>query len=297
MEILQYDFMVRALQVGLMVGILCPSIGLFLVLRRLSMVGDTLAHVSLAGVLIAVLWKINPLPLALGLSAVVSFLLERLRSIFKYYGELSLAVMMAAGLGTAVILMGITHASDAGISGLLFGSIITLGDQDVLVIKILTIVICFFISFFYRGLVYLTFDEEGARLAGIPVDFLRHMLILMAALVIALGLRIVGALLVSSLMVVPVATSLLLERGFKATLFWSIFFGLLAVFLGLSTSFYLDIAPGGTIIMASVFSFLIILLGKMFILKILEKIDFSSPGLFVTIIRNMKDKDDGYEQT
>src|SRR5690606_6336375 len=105
-------------------GCLCPTIGTFLVLRRLSMVGDTLAHVSLAGVLLGILWGLSPLPFALLVSIIISLLLEKLRSIFKDYPELSLAIIMSAGLGLAVVLMGLTNASDTNISGLLFGSII-----------------------------------------------------------------------------------------------------------------------------------------------------------------------------
>lgn len=262
MEILQYDFMRRAILVGLMVGTLCPTIGLFLVLRRLSMVGDTLAHVSLTGILLGILWGISPLPLALALSALFSIFLERLRNFFKYYGELSLAILMASGLGTAVILMGITRASDTSLSSLLFGSIITLNNQDILITAILSLSASILVLIFYRELFFIVFDEEGARLAGIRVDFFSHLLIFLTAMVITIGLRIVGALLVSSLMVVPVATSLLLGKGFRKTLFWANFFGILAVLTGLTFSFYLDLAPGGTIVVSSVLIFLFLLAGK-----------------------------------
>lgn len=259
MEMLQYAFMQKALLVGLLVGTLCPSIGLFLVLRRLSMVGDTLAHVSLAGVLLGMFWHLSPLPVALVLSALVALFLEKLRGFFKYYEEISLAVVLAAGLGTAVILMGITSSSEATLASILFGSIITLQNQDILMIALLALAAYGLLFFCYRQLFFLTFDEEGARLAGINVDFYARLLLVIAAMVIAVGLRIVGALLVSSLMVVPVAASLILKQGFKLTLIFANVFGLTSVLIGLTASFYLDLAPGGTIVATSVLILLAIL--------------------------------------
>lgn len=261
-EILQYTFMQKALIVGLLVGILCPTIGTFLVLRRFSMVGDTLAHVSLAGVLLGLLWGISPLPFALFLSVLISFFLEKLRKIFKNYAELSLALIMSAGLGLSVVLMGFTKASDTSISSLLFGSIITLTNQDILLIGFLSLLSLSLLLSFYREFFFLTFDEEGARLAGIRVERYNYLLLFLTAMVIAIGLRIVGALLVSSLLVVPVATSLLLSRGFKETLLGAVFFGILSVFIGLIASFYLDLAPGGTIVLSSVIIFLLLLVTR-----------------------------------
>lgn len=262
MEMLQYSFMQKALLVGILVGTLCPSIGLFLVMRRLSMVGDTLAHVSLAGVLLGLFWNLSPLPVALTLSLLVSFILEKLRRFFKYYAEISLAVVMAAGLGTAVILLGFSRSSEAGLASILFGSIITLQNQDILLIGILSLAVYILLIKYYRELFFLTFDEEGARLAGLNVDFFSHLLVIMAAVVIAVGLRIVGALLVSSLMVIPVATGLVLRQGFRRTLVLANIFGLLSVLIGLTASFYLDFAPGGTIVITSVLMLLIILAAK-----------------------------------
>lgn len=259
-EILQYTFMQKAFFVGLLVGGLCPAIGTFLVLRRFSMVGDTLAHVSLAGVLLGMLWGLSPLPFALLISVLIVFVLEKLRSVFHNYAELSLAIIMSAGLGLAVVLMGFTNASDTSISGLLFGSIITLSNHDILLIGLLSFLSIFVIIFNYREFFFLTFDEEGARLAGISVERFNYLLLFLTAMVIAIGLKIVGALLISSLMVVPVAASLLLTRGFKQTLLYAILIGVFSVLIGLVTSFYLGLAPGGAIVLSSITIFLTLLL-------------------------------------
>ncbi|MGI6144738.1 MAG: metal ABC transporter permease [Clostridia bacterium] len=261
-EILQYTFMQKAFVVGLLVGGLCPSIGTFLVLRRLSMVGETLAHTSLAGVLLGILWGISPLPFALLVSILIVFVLEKLRKIFPNYAELSLAIIMSAGLGLAVVLMEFTNASDTSVTGLLFGSIITLSNQDILLIGLLSFLSILVIIRYYREFFYLTFDEEGARLAGIAVERFNYFLLFLTTMVIAIGLRIVGALLISSLMIVPVAASLLLSRGFKQTLLFAVLIGILSVLIGLVTSFYLGLAPGGAIVLSSVIIFLIILLFK-----------------------------------
>lgn len=262
MEFLQYSFMQKALFVGILIGTLCPTIGIFLVLRRLSMVGDTLAHVSLSGVLLGFMWNISPLPFAVFLAALISLFLERLRRLFRYYGELSLSIIMAAGLGLAVILNGLIKSTEANLSSILFGSIITLSGNEVLLIGFLSLIIAGLVFSFYREFFFITFDEDGAMLAGINVSFFSSVLVFLAAIVVALGLRIVGALLVSSLMVVPVAASLLLEKSFKETLLWSNILGLISVLSGLTASFYLDLAPGGTIVIASVLLLLIILAGK-----------------------------------
>ncbi|MDD2432828.1 MAG: metal ABC transporter permease, partial [Clostridia bacterium] len=217
---------------------------------------------ALAGVLLGILWGMNPLPVALFFSILISFFLEKLRNVFKNYAELSLAIIMSAGVGLAVILISFTKTSDTSISGLLFGSIITLTKQDILLIVCLSLLTLFLLFSFYRNFFFLTFDEEGARLAGIQIERYNYLLLFLTAMVITIGLRIVGALLVSSLMVVPVATSLLLSRGFKGTLLWAMFFGILSVLIGLTTSFYLDLAPGGTIVLSSVIIFLFFLLGK-----------------------------------
>jgi zinc transport system permease protein len=169
---------------------------------------------------------------------------------------------MSAGLGLAVILTGIANTSDAGLAGLLFGSILTLTNQDILIIGFLALLSLLLLFFYYREFFFLTFDEEGARLAGVPVERLNYVLLFLAAMVIALGLKIVGALLISSLLVIPVAAALLLSRGFTKTLLWSVAFGISSVLIGLTASFYLDWAPGGTIILTSVLILLLILLGK-----------------------------------
>lgn len=258
-EILQYTFMQKALLVGVMVGILCPTIGLFLVLRRLSMVGDTLSHVALAGVLLGILWGLSPVPFTLILSIILSVILEKLRLYFRHYSEISLAIVTAAGMGTAVILMGIVRSSDSTVASLLFGSIVAVKTEEIVLLGILTLITLLVVKLSYWKLFFTTFDQESARLAGIPVNFYNYLIIILTAAIIALGLRIVGALLISSLMVVPVAAGLIAGKGFRTTLILANIFGLVSVLTGLTASFYLDLAPGGTIVTTSVLVLLVTL--------------------------------------
>ncbi len=259
---LQYTFMQRALLVGLLIGILAPTIGTFLVLRRFAVIGDTLAHVSLAGVLIGLFLGFSPLPAALILVITMTFLLEKLRQTFRDYAELSLALIISASLGITALLINITKSSDNSIAALLFGSILTLNHQDLWIMIPLALLTLFFLFIWRHKFFYLIFDETGARLAGLPVKFYNYLLLLLTALVITIGLKIVGALLIASLMVIPVATALLLDLGFKKTLTSAVISGVISVLLGLTISFYGDLAPGGSIILTSLALFLLVLMGK-----------------------------------
>lgn len=241
--------MQRALLAGLIIGILCPVMGVFLVLKRLSMVGETLAHVSLSGVLVGFLFNLNPVLAAL-LTALLSALgIEKLGTLFKTYGEIALAIFTSAGLGLAVILFNIVKTTDTTVQSLLFGSIIAITDQDLAVIWSVGVIIVGLIVKLYAQLFFLTFDEEGAQLAGINCRFLNLMLLFMTSCVVAVGMRIVGALLVSSLLVLPVAGSMIICKSFRATIVTAVGFSLTAIFAGIMLSFYFDLAPGGAIIM------------------------------------------------
>lgn len=255
-EILTYGFMQRAFVAGIMVALICPSIGVFIVLRRLSMIGDTLSHVALAGVAAGLLVGIYPVYSALGFSILAALGIERLRKSYRDYEELPIAVILSTGIGLASILISM-GSGNSTIFSYLFGSIALVSFQDVIVVMILSIFILLSILFLYRGLFYISFDEEAANLAGVPVKGLNLYFNILMAVTIAVSMRIVGILLVSSLMVVPVATALHVARSFKGLWLYSILFGLFSVLIGLIVSFYGDFAPGGTIVLASVIMLII----------------------------------------
>lgn len=250
-EILTYGFMQRAFVAGVMVALICPTIGIFIVLRRLSMIGDTLSHVALAGVAAGMLGGIYPIYSALVFSIVAALGIEKLRKAYEDYAELSIAIILSAGIGLATILISM-GSGNAAIFSYLFGSIALVSSKDVLLVVILSVFILISVMLLYRGLFYITFDEEAAGLSGVPVKWINLYFIILIAVTIAVAMRIVGILLVSSLMVVPVATSLQLAKSFRGAWLYSMLFGLLAVLIGLTLSFYGDLAPGGTIVVSGV---------------------------------------------
>lgn len=259
MEILQYDFMQRALLAGIVVAVICPAIGLFLVLRRLSMMGDTLAHVSLAGVAVGLISNFNAILTALVFSLLAALGIEKLRQAYSKYAELAIAIMMSTGIGLAIVLINLGKGDIGSLFGYLFGSIIAITKTDLIIITGLGIMVLAALAILFRPMFYIAYDEEGARVAGVPVTTVNLLFSLLTAITIAVAMRVVGTLLVSSLMVLPVAASLQLARSFRGALIISIIVGVMEVLAGLVLSFYLDTAPGGTIVLTGV-TFLIIIL-------------------------------------
>ena len=255
---LQLEFMQRGLAAGLLVAAICPVIGLFLVLRRLSLIGDGLGHIAFAGVAAGFYTGIYPLVTALGFTVMGALGIEWLRSRQKAYGDLALAIFFYSGIAGGVVL---SYQSDsfsgAQLFGYLFGQISTVSITDVWFILGLGIVVVAIVALLYKELFALTFDEATARVSGIRVGALNLLLAVMAAVTVSVGMRIVGLLMVAALMIVPVAAALQLGRGLNATLFWSILFSMVSLVMGLATSYYLDLPPGGTIVLLAVGLFLL----------------------------------------
>ncbi|MFW6382076.1 MAG: metal ABC transporter permease [Bacillota bacterium] len=259
MEFLNYGFMRRALIAGNLVGIIAPLVGVFLNLRRLSLIGHALSHVALAGVAIGLFAGFFPIYSAIVVSILAALAIEKLRRDYEDYAELSLAIILAAGLGVATILINLSQRS-AGIQSYLFGSISLVGSKDIYIIFSLALLIIAIIIKFYYGFFFLAFNEDEARLAGVPVKFLNIIFMVVTALTVALSIQIVGTLLIASLITIPVATGMLLGKSFKMTIWYSILFSLISVNSGIILSFYYDLASGGTIILFSVFLLLIVIL-------------------------------------
>ncbi len=250
-EILTYSFMQRAFMVGNIVGIIAPLIGVFLVLKRLSLIGNALSHVALTGVAIGMILGVYPVYIALIVSILAALGIEKLRKDYADYAELSLSIILAAGLGLATILISLSKNS-SGIFSYLFGSISLVTDQDILVVLPLAILIILVVVIFYYGFFFMAFNEGDAKLAGIPTDKLNILFMILVSITVSISMRIIGGLLISSLITLPVAASMQLAKSFKQTIIYSILFSLLAVNLGLFISFYYNLASGGTIIIASV---------------------------------------------
>jgi zinc transport system permease protein len=257
LEIFQYSFMVRAIQAGLIVGLICPLIGIFLVLRRYSLMADTLAHVSLAGVAIGLITKINPIITALITSVVASIAIEKLRSSKRVYGESALALFLSGSLALAIVLISLARGFNVDLFSYLFGSITTVKESDIGIIFILGIVVISLVIAFYKELVYISFDEETARVSGIPTRLINMLLIVLTATTIAISMRIVGILLISALIVIPVITALQLKKGFLQTIVIAELISLSSVISGIFASYYFNLAAGGTIVLVSLALFAI----------------------------------------
>ncbi len=249
LNIFQYSFVIRGLEAGIIIAIVAPLIGTFLVLRRYSLIADTLAHVSLAGVAIGLLFNFNPILTAIVVTALSSLGIEKLRLSKKIYGESALALFLSGSLAVAVVIIGIAHGFNVDLFSYLFGSIVTVKQSDVTTIAIVGFFVLVLIFLFFKELVFVTLDEEAAQVNGIPVNFINTLLILLSSLTIALSIPIIGVLLISALVVIPVLTALQFKKGFKETILISVVFSILSVVSGIFISFYLNLATGGTIVL------------------------------------------------
>jgi zinc transport system permease protein len=252
--------------ISLLISILCPCIGIFLVLKRHSMIGDTLAHSSLAGVSIGVLFGFNPLLSAFAFTSVCAVLIEVLKNYYKKYAEVILVIVLSLSVGIAITIMS-SGKIKSNVNSYLFGSILTVSTQDLITVGILSLITILVLIFFFDKLLYTTFDEEGAQVAGIKVKFINFIFSLLVAATVSVSIRVVGVLVLTSMIALPVATALQFNQGFKKTLFLSVIISVVDILSGLIISYYANCAAGGVISLVSV---------GMLILVILFKIAFSS---------------------
>ncbi|MBI5412264.1 metal ABC transporter permease [Candidatus Peregrinibacteria bacterium] len=264
-NLFQYSFVLRGLEAGVIVALIAPLIGIFLVLRRYSLIADTLSHVSLAGLAIGSLIGINPVLTALGATLLASLGIERLRTTKKIYGESALAIFLSGSLALAVVLLSMAHGFSTNLLNYLFGSIVTVTNGDVITIAILAIIVIALLIAFYKELVYITFDEEAARVSGIPTRFINTLLILLSAMTVSLSIPIVGVLLISALIVFPVITALQFKKGLKTTIIYAEIISIISVLIGIVASFYLNLAAGGVIVLVMVIIFSMTLLFQKFL--------------------------------
>lgn len=250
-DIFQYDFMLRAFAAGIVVAIIAPLMGNFLVARRYSMLADTLAHVSLVGVAIGVLTQQQPLLVSLITTVVIALLIERLRTSQQISGDSLLALFLSGSLALASVMLtlGARRGGSVSLVSYLFGSIATVSRADLVFISILGCLVVLLAARFYKQLFAVSLNEELAAASGLPVTRINTLLIVLSAVSVALCLRIVGALLIGALIVIPVVTAIQLRRSFVVTVWASLIFSLGATIAGLFLSYYADLPSGGTIVL------------------------------------------------
>lgn len=264
---LTYRFMQIAFAVAILLGISLPLVGSTAVYKRLSSSGDALAHSSLAGVAIGLASGLSPLWMSV-IACIASFLLiEVMRKKFAKFSEIGVVIVLSGAIGIAGILSGYTSANN--FDSYLFGSILLISDKELIFCSILTLVIVLFSILFYPQIFSILYSESESKVNRIPVNLLNFIMDLLLSITIAIGSKIVGSLVVSSLIVLPTATALQFQKGYKTTMILSLIFSILSMTIGLTVSYYLDWKPGATIVTLSV----ILLILVFFIKWAIQSID------------------------
>jgi zinc transport system permease protein len=235
-----------------MVAILAPAFGLFIVLRRLSLIADTLSHVALMGVAIGFVTSIYPTIVALIATTSSAAGIEQLRSRGRLPGDAALAIFLYSSLAIAVIVISKSSGFNADLFGYLFGTVLSINDRDLWLIGILLVVVIVFVASFYAELTQSAFDQDLAHVSGVRVTATNLALAILTGATVTASMRVVGVLMVGALIVIPVLAALRLARGFRTALMLAIGFGLLSVWLGLVVAFYADLAAGGAIVLTTV---------------------------------------------
>jgi zinc transport system permease protein len=257
----EYSFLRYALLAGLIMGFITPLIGSFVIIRRLSFIADTLSHFSLAGLSIG-LFLIeglsltfigDPLYLAVIAAVIGAFFIEILRGYYQNYKEISMPIVMSLGTALSALFISLSGGWNSSIYNFLFGSLLTVGSDYVWLISITAGIVLALVLVFYKQIVLVSFDEAYAKLVGIRIGRFQFMSTLVLALVVSLSIVTVGVLLVSSLMIIPVAAAMKIGKSFKNTVYISIFFSEISVVAGLWLSYEFNIPPGATIVLINIF--------------------------------------------
>ncbi len=249
--IFQYAYMQRALLVGFLLAVIVACLGTVMVHKRLSLIGDALSHSSLAGVAVGLLLGFNPIIGAMATCVVAAFAIEAIRKKLGNHSELAVAIVLSTGIGLAGVLSGFVRSS-ADFNSFLFGSIVAISGFEARLVMILAVVVLVAFILLYKELFYISFDEQAAAISGVPVGVVNAIFTILTAVTVSIAARTVGALIVSSLMVVPVAAAMSLARSYRTTVLWAVFVSVVSTVGGLVLSFYIGLKPGGTIVLLSV---------------------------------------------
>jgi zinc transport system permease protein len=257
LEIFEFGFIQRALIAGVAISSICSVIGLFLVLRRQSLFGDSLAHMAFGGLAIGLFTNTHPLWTAFVASILASLGITRLKYSANIPADSAVAIMLSSGLALGVLLLSLSGGFSVDLFGFLFGNILLVGVEDTLLVLAITAIVLTLTSILYRQFLYITFDEEQAKVSGIKVMRLNYLFIFLASLTVIASMRLVGILLISSLIVMPNITAMMIGRGFRRTALVSVIVSIASVISGIILSYILNSAPSGTIVLISILIFLV----------------------------------------
>lgn len=270
-EIFELGFIQRALIAGIAISILCSIIGLFLVLRRQSLFGDSLAHMAFGGIAVGIYTNTYPLWTAFIASILAALGITKLQHSSNIPADSAVAIMLTAGLAIGILLLSITGGFSVDLFSFLFGNILLVSFEDTLLISLLTALVLLSVVIFFKKFLYITFDEQQAEVSGLQVQRLNYFFIVLASLTVIASMRLVGILLISSLTVIPNITAMMFGAGFKRTLLISILISATSVVSGIFLSYMLNSAPSGTIALISISLFLFVYIAKYLIKTHIKK--------------------------
>ncbi|MGV9766844.1 metal ABC transporter permease [Micromonospora tulbaghiae] len=260
MDLFQYDFMLRALVGALIIGLAAPALGIYLVQRRLALIGDGLGHVALTGVGAGLLLNSSPVLVAVIAATLGAVVIELVRAYGRTSGDLALALLFYGGIAGGVMLVGLSDASSGSLNAYLFGSLTTTSRTDLITIGVLGVVLLVTMLVLRPALFAVCHDEEYARVSGLPVRALNLLIAVGTAVTVTIAMRAVGVLLISALMVVPVAAAQQVTRGFRSTMTAAMALGLFAAGTGVWVAATADTAPGASVVLVAIGSFLLVAL-------------------------------------
>jgi zinc transport system permease protein len=259
LEILELGFVQRALITGVAVAVICSAVGLFLVLRRHSLFGDALAHAAFGGIAVGLFANIYPIWTAIVVSVLAALGMTKLRQSAKIPPDAAVAVLLSSGLALGIVLVSLSGGFSVDLFSFLFGSILLVSQDEVIMILALSAAIMVILLLLYKRFMYITFDEEQAKVSGLQVSKLNYLFIILASIAVISSIRLVGILLISSLIVIPNITAMMFGKGFKKTAVLSGAIAASSVVAGIMISYVANIATGGTIVLVLVITFLITL--------------------------------------
>ena len=261
-SLLSYGFLQRALLAGVFVALVCALLGVFLILRRDAMIGHGLSHVMFAGVALGLLLNVMPLFVALMVGVLAALIIMKLKEKTGVYGDTAIAILSSIGFALGILFVSFSNKFNIDLFGYLFGDILAIDWSEVWLSIALAVVVFLVISSAYHKFMYLTFDRESAQASGIKVERLDALLTILAAVTVVLGMKVVGLLLVSALLVIPSAAGLQLASSFRQAMFLSAGMAVLSLVLGLVLAFYLDFPASGTIVLLSALFFFLAFIVK-----------------------------------
>ena len=256
LDFLSHGFVQKALIAGSFIAVLCSTLGVFLVLRRLSLIGDGLAHVTFGSIAVGLLFKSSPVYVAVPIVMLSSLGILKLIEKARLYGDAAIGIVSSLGIAAGVLMASIAGGFNVDLFSYLFGNILSISIEEVIASIVLSIILITVILLFYQELLSVTFDEESAKASGVNTKRINSILVLLTALTVVLAMKMVGIMLVSALLIIPSVTALQMARSFRSTMFIASITGVLSVVLGICISFAADLPTGATIVLLNILFFI-----------------------------------------